>query len=196
MNIRTTMLRAAAFAGAVAIAMSSAFAKDYSQGSKAKEWGLLGEEKALFSGKVVDLLCELAGDCADNCGDGNRNLGIVRADDGKLITVLKNRQPAFNGATEDLLPYCNKDVDVDGTMIGEDENSPSRFYLVQLIRETGTEKWKKTNLWTKRWAQKNPDAKGKGPWFRRDPRVKKQIEAEGHFGLGHAADQKFIEENE
>ena len=96
MNIRTTMLRAAAFAGALAIAMSSASAKDYSQGSKAKEWGLLGEEKALFSGKVVDLLCELAGDCADNCGDGNRNLGIVRADDGKLITVLKNRQPAFN----------------------------------------------------------------------------------------------------
>lgn len=169
-----------------------AFAKD----SKAKEWGLSGEEKALFSGKVVDIVCELSGDCADNCGSGNRNLGIVRSDDNKLIAVLKNSQAAFNGATDDLLPYCNKQVDVDGVLIGEDDVVTAKFYMVQFIRETGQTEWNKTKLWTKRWAEKNPEAKGKGPWFRRDPRVLKQLAKEGHFGLGLEADQKYIAENE
>ncbi|MEM7302872.1 MAG: hypothetical protein AAF468_17480 [Pseudomonadota bacterium] len=178
------------------LAVSAASAADFSKGSKAKEWGLAGEEKATFSGKVVDILCELSGDCADNCGNGHRNLGIVRSGDNKLIAVLKNRQASFNGAAEDLLPYCNKQVDVDGVLIGEDEVVKTKFYMVQFIRESGAEKWNKASLWTKRWKAKNPDAKGKGPWFRRDPRVKKQIAATGHFGLGKEVDQKYIEENE
>mgnify|MGYP007072269133 CR=1 FL=1 len=171
-------------------------AEDYSKNSKAKEWNLYGEQKALFSGKVVDILCELTGDCPANCGDGNRHMGIVRADDNRLIAVLKNRQASFNGATEDLLPYCNKNVDVDGLMVGEDEVVETQFYMVQLIRETGAAKWNKTTRWTKRWRAKNPEAKGKGAWFRRDPRVKKQLARTGHFGLGLEFDQKYLEENE
>ncbi len=176
---------------------ANAMAQDFTKGSKAKSWNLAGEQKALFSGKVVDLLCELSGaDCPKNCGDGKRNLGIVRSADNKLIAVLKNRQAAFNGATEDLLPYCNKRVDVDGLMIGEDEIVSAKFYMIQLIRVSGETKWNKANLWTKRWAQKNPDAKGKGAWFRRDPRVKKQLAAKGHFGLGVEFDKKYLEESE
>lgn len=173
---------------------TGAAAQDFATNSKAKEWGLYGETKAAFSGKVVDLLCELSGDCPDNCGGGNRQLGVVRDADNKLIAVLKNTQAAFNGAAEDLLPYCNKAVDVDGVMIGEDEFSPSRFYMVQLIREQGAAEWNKTTLWTKRWAEKNPEAKGKGPWFRRDPRVKAQIAATGHLGKGHAYEADYIKE--
>lgn len=188
-------------AAVVALACSSlivpvAQAEDFSKGSKAKEWNLYGEQKALFSGKVVDILCELTGDCAANCGDGNRHLGIVRSADNRLIAVLKNRQASFNGATEDLLPYCNKNVDVDGLMVGEDEVVETQFYMVQLIRETGSSQWNKTTRWTKRWRAKNPEAKGKGAWFRRDPRVKKQLERTGHFGLGLAFDQEYLEENE
>ncbi len=172
-------------------------AQEFAKDSKAKSWNLAGEEKALFSGKVVDLLCELTGsDCPKNCGDGKRNLGIVRNADNKLIAVLKNRQAAFNGATEDLLPYCNKQVDVDGLMIGEDEVVSAKFYMIQLIRNSGESKWNKASLWTKRWAEKNPEAKGKGAWFRRDPRVLKQLAAEGHFGLGLEFDKKYLEENE
>ncbi len=191
-------VRAALVGAAFALALpASALAQDFSEGSNAKEWGLAGEEKAMFSGKVVDFLCELAGDCADNCGGGNRNLGILRAKDNKLIAVLKNRQPAFNGAAEDLLPYCNKDVDVDGVLIGDDEVVKAKFYMVQFIREAGQSEWKKTTLWTKQWAKKNPEfAKGKGPWFRRDPRVAKQIAATGNFGIGKEADEKFIKDNE
>ena len=180
----------------ISVAASSAIAADFSQGSKAKEWNLYGEEKALFSGKVVDMLCELSGDCPANCGDGNRQLGIVRAADNQLVPVLKNRQAAFNGAAEDLLPYCNKNVDVDGLLIGDDEVVSAKFYMVQSIRITGEEKWNKANKWTKAWRAKNPDAKGKGPWFRRDPRVLKQLAADGHFGLGLDFDQKYLEENE
>ena len=171
-------------------------AQDFAEGSQAKEWGLLGEEKALFSGKVVDILCELAGDCPDNCGNGLRQLGIVRASDNALIPVLKNRQTSFNGAVDDLLPFCNKNVDVDGVLVADEDLLATKVYMVQFIRNTGEEEWKNANRWTKEWAKRNPDSKGKGPWFRRDPRVKAQIEAEGHFGLGAEADLAWIKENE
>ena len=185
-----TLIAASVFCSA------GAYAADFSKGSKAKEWNLAGEVKSTFSGKVVDLLCELTGDCPANCGNGLRYMGIVRTADGKLINVLKNAQSSFNGSVEDLLPYCNKQVDVDGLMIGEDEFSASRFYMVQKIRLTGEDKWKKANRWTKAWKNKNPNAKGKGPWFRRDPRVKKQLATTGHLGLGLAFDKKYLEENE
>ncbi len=108
------------------------------------------------------MVCEVAGDCADNCGDGTRQLGLVRDADNKLIAVLKNGQFSFNGPAEDLLPYCNKQVDVDGLMIGDPEEFETQFYMVQLIRESGSEKWNKANKWTKKWAARNPEAKGKG----------------------------------
>ncbi|EFL90546.1 hypothetical protein [Ahrensia sp. R2A130] len=184
------------FAAAALLTATSVQAADFSEGSTAKEWGLYGEEKAMFSGKVVDIMCELSGNCADNCGDGRRNLGVVRDADNALVMVLKNAQSAFNGATADLLPFCNKAVDVDGVMIGDDEDSPSRFYMVQKIRAKGDAEWTKANKWTKDWAKKNPDAKGKGPWFRRDPRVLKQLAAEGHFGLGVEFDQQYLKDNE
>ena len=187
---------AAAAAVLVLATSATAGAADFSEGSKAKAWNLYGEEKALFSGKVVDILCELSGDCPANCGDGNRQLGIVRDADSKLILVMKNRQSSFNGAAEDLLPYCNQKVDVDGLMVGEDEVVKAKFFQVQLIRPQGEGKFKKATQWTKAWKAKNPDAKGKGPWFRRDPRVLKQLAADGHFGLGVDYDQQYLAENE
>ncbi|MDD9910745.1 MAG: hypothetical protein OXR62_13785 [Ahrensia sp.] len=183
-------------AAAMTVLAGSAVAADFSEGSNAKEWGLLGEEKATFSGKVVDVLCELSGDCVENCGGGERFLGILREADNQLVYVMKNSQSAFNGPVVDLLPYCNKQVDVDGVMIGDDEFVQAQFYMVQFIRNKGAAEWNKANLWTKDWAKKNPDAKGKGPWFRRDPRVAKQIEKDGHFGLGHEVDAKYLAENE
>ena len=186
-------------AGSIASLMmmtSSAVSGDFSEGSKAREWGLTEEVKATFSGKVVDIMCELSGNCSDNCGNGDKHLGIVRSADDKLILVLKNRQAAFNGATEDLLPYCNKTVDVDGVLIADEEEYGAQFYMIQFIRVSGEEKWNKTNRWTKQWAKKNPDvAKGKGPWFRRDPRVVAAIEKDGRFGLGHEADDEYRKEN-
>ena len=182
---------------ALSLSVTTAVAGEFSEGSQAKEWGLLGEETATFSGKVVDIICELGGDCADSCGDGDRQLGIVRASDGVMLPVLKNRQSSFNGAVADLMPYCNQDVDVDGLLVGEAEIADfgRKVFMIQFIRAAGSEEWVSANNWTKDWSARHPEHDGKGPWFRRDPRVAAQIEATGHFGLGAEVDQQYIEEN-
>ena len=186
------MKRLIAIAAAVWASLGVAMAQDFSEGSEAKPWNLNGEEKARFTAKVVDVLCELTGDCADNCGDGRRQLGLVRDADGALMIVMKNGQPVFSGAVADLLPYCNQAVEVDGLLVGE--GLPAKLYQVQRIRAADGE-WAKTNRFTKDWNKAYPEqAKLKGPWFRKDPRVTSRIEAEGYLGLGLEIDAAFIEE--
>lgn len=187
-----------AFAASTCLAVAGqvAAADDFAKDSKANTFGLSGEQKAAFSGKVVDILCELSGDCPENCGDGKRNLGIVRDADNALIMVSKNAQFEFNGAADDLLPYCNKAVDVDGLLIGEDPGVKAKVYMLQLIRLKGETDWNKAELWSEAWMKRNPGAAGKGPWYRRDRRVKKQIERDGYLGLGLEVDKKWIAENQ
>lgn len=162
------------------------------QESQAKSWNLANEQMVVFQGQVVDILCELSGDCPDNCGDGSRQLGILRDDD-VLVLAGKNGQPNFAGAVRDLLPYCGKQVDVDGLMTGQEGGH--RFFQVQLVREAGQGEWQKANLYTEKWAEAFPEEAGaEGPWFRKDPRVVSRIEESGYLGLGHEADEEFIEE--
>jgi hypothetical protein len=172
-----------------ALFASVASAQDFSEGSEARSWNLYAEEPARFEAKVVDILCEITGDCAENCGDGSRQLGLVRAVDGVLVYPNKNSQPAFTGAVQELLPYCGMDVEVDGLLLTDPDLGAINIYLVQLIREVGAEEWVKANSWTNKWAEANPDAAGPGPWFRRDPRVLAEIAEEGYFGLGLEADE-------
>lgn len=168
-----------------AVAAAPAIAQDFSEGSEAKSWNLFAEQPARFEAKVVDILCEVTGNCADNCGNGDRQLGLVRAVDNVLVYPNKNVQTSFNGATADLLPYCGQDVEVDGLLLEDPDLGATNIYLVQLIRALDEPEFTKANQWTKAWAERNPEAaEGKGPWFRRDPRVKAAIEAEGYFGLG------------
>lgn len=178
---------------ALAFAASPAAAQDFSEGSAAKSWNLYAEVPALFEATVVDPLCLLTEDCPANCGDGARQLGLLRSADDVLVLPLKNSQAAFTGAANELLPYCGKTVEVDGLLIDDPDLGAKNVYLVQLIREVGTEDWVKANRWTKDWAKANPEAKGKGPWFRRDPRVLAEIEAEGYLGLG-TDETEFIKE--
>ncbi|MEX2519344.1 MAG: hypothetical protein WD969_08450 [Paracoccaceae bacterium] len=181
-------------AAALALVAAPALANDFSEGSAAKEWGLLGEEKARFEAKVVDLLCEVGGDCPPDCGAGARQLGLLRSPDGALIVPMKNGQPLFNGAADDLQPWCGKDVEVDGVLVGDEEQTPVKFYMVQFIREAGAGKWSKADRWTKVWAERNPEAATQeGPWFRKDPRVGAKIAADGYLGLGAEMDATFIE---
>ena len=167
--------------------------------SQAKSWNLLGESKARFEGTVIDALCVLTGDCPADCGAGKRQMGILRSADGHFVLTNKNGQPAFTGASVDLMPYCGQTVEVDGLLVGDVEVTPGlrdgKLFQVQTVRVIGEDAAKKTNLWTKDWAERNADVGGKGPWFRRDPKVMEQIEAHGRFGLGAEADQKYIEEN-
>ena len=176
----------------LACVASPALAQDFSEGSEARSWNLYAEVPATFDAKVVDVMCELSGDCPDNCGDGDRQLALLRAADNQIVMALKNNQPAFTGAVTDLLPYCGQNITVDGLMI-EDEDVPIRnVYLVQRIKPADGD-WTKASQWTKVWARENPEAKGKGPWFRRHPGVLARIEADGYLGLGLETDREFIE---
>ena len=80
--------------------------------SAANSWGLPDEVEARFDAKVTDVLCVLSGECPEDCGAGNRLLGLLQ-DDGTLVLPLKNAGP-FTGPTVDLIPFCNQRVTVDG----------------------------------------------------------------------------------
>ncbi|MBL4628806.1 MAG: hypothetical protein JKY00_12370 [Roseicyclus sp.] len=155
----------------------------FSEGSEARSWNLAWEEPARFEATVVDLLCEVAGDCANECGT-DRQLGLLRHADNVLTYPNKNGQPAFTGAAVELHPFCGEMVEVDGLMIEDEYVGATNVYLVQRIRLIGDEDWTRSNAWTREWAEANPDADGEGPWFRRDPRVNALIEADGYLGTG------------
>jgi hypothetical protein len=178
----------------LAIAASPAAAQDFSEGSEAKTWNLYAEVPATFEAKVVDVMCTLTGNCPDNCGDGTRQMGLIRTADDVMVLPLKNNQPAFTGAATDLAPYCNQTVHVDGLMITDEDFPVTNVYLLQRVK-TADGDWKKASQATKVWAKQFPEAKGKGAWFRRDPRIKEVIEREGYLGLGLEADAAFIEDN-
>lgn len=182
------------FALALALAASPLAAEDFSANSEAKTWNLYAEVPARFEARVVDILCELTGDCPEDCGAGQRQIGLIRSVDDVMVLPMKNSQPAFTGAAYELAPFCNQTVEVDGLMI-EDEDFPiANVYLVQRIKAEGAD-WIKANTWTSKWADRNPDAAGKGPWFRRDPRVNEITGREGYLGLGLEADETYAEEN-
>ncbi|WP_299297139.1 hypothetical protein [uncultured Tateyamaria sp.] len=178
----------------LALAASPLAAQDFSEGSEARSWNLYAEVPAKFDAEVVDVLCTLTGDCPDDCGAGKRQLGLVRAADGVLVLPMKNSQPAFTGAAVELAPFCGQQVTVDGLMLDDPELGANNVYLVQTIQAAGADKIK-ANKWTKNWAKEHPEAKGKGPWFRRDPRIKEIIATEGYLGLGLEEDATFIAEN-
>jgi len=178
------------------MAATPAFAENhdlypFEEGSEARSWNLFAEQPARFEATVVDIICEVAGDCVDNCGGGARQLGLVRSVDNVLVYPNKNSQAAFTGATVELLPYCGQEVEVDGLLLEDEYVGAINIYLVQTIRALGEDEWVKANQWTKVWAENNPDAEGKGPWFRRDPRVLAEIAREGYFGMGLEQDEEI-----
>lgn len=176
----------------LALAAAPAAAQDFSENSEAKSWNLYAEQPARFTARVTDLLCELTGDCPADCGAGKRQIGLVRDADNVLILAIKNGQAAFSGAAADLAPYCGRTVEVDGLMIDDPDLGARNVYMVQRIRADDGE-WIRANRFTKAWAEENPQAKGKGPWFRRDPRIKAIIDRTGYLGLGLETDRAFIE---
>ncbi|WP_135505154.1 hypothetical protein [Roseovarius aestuariivivens] len=178
--------------GAALCLAMPAVAQDFSAGSEANSWGLAGEVPARFDATVVDILCELSGDCPEVCGGGARQLGLVRSADDVLVFPNKNGQPLFTGAVQELLPYCGQEVEVDGLMIVDEALGAQNIYQLQTIRAKGESEWVKANRWTQVWAEENPEAAGEGEWFRRDPQVNALIEKEGYLGLGLEVDEAFI----
>ena len=182
---------------AVLLAAAPALAQsDFSAGSEANEWGLFGEQKAPFTGRVTDAVCALTGACPSDCGGGLRQMVILREADGVMVLVAKNGQLAFSGAILDLAPYCNRTVEVDGVFVGDPEITPAAapgaYYMVQRIRADGSAEWQPADRFTSAWEDRHPEAAGEGPWFRRDPAIQAIIEESGCLGLGLDVDAAFI----
>ncbi len=183
------MMKKLAFA--LSLLAAPALAQDFSEGSTAKSWNLYAEVPATFEAKVVDVLCEFTGDCPTDCGAGKRQMGLLRSADNVLVMTFKNNQPAFSGSAVDLAPYCGMTINVDGLMLDDPDLGAKNMYMVQKIQVDGGE-WKKASQFTKVWKKETPDASGKGPWFRRDPRIQEQIATHGYMGLGPDVDKAFI----
>lgn len=157
----------------------------------AESWGLPGEEKARFEAKVVDVLCELTGDCPDNCGGGKRQLGLLTGE-GRLVLALKN-MTAFTGAADELIDFCGKEVVADGLFA---TNRGYTIFALHFVREAPDGKWRRANRFLPKWAEANglsPEDKKVKQWFRHDPRIKTVLEADGILGLGPEADKAYLE---
>jgi hypothetical protein len=141
----------------------------------ADEYGIANEKVVQFEVKVVDIACQLTGNCPANCGGGKRQLGLVTPD-GKLRLPVKG-QTLFANAIPDLLPYCGKSVMVDGLLI---ENPVMTIVHVQNLRETADQKWTPTEAFEADWTKKNGKAE---EWQRADPLVKAVIAADGVYGI-------------
>ncbi len=157
-----------ALAGALALITPAARAAD--------PWGLDNESVASFKAKVVDLACELSGDCPANCGGGKRPLGLLTAD-GKLRAAIKGSVD-FAGAAVDLAPWCGKEIFVDGLLISSPKMT---MYFVQALREKESDPWIKSDRFQTAWTERNGKA---DYWYLADPDVKAIIAKDGKLGLG------------
>jgi len=146
----------------------------------ADPWGIEHEKKARFDATVVDILCELSGDCPENCGSGDRQLGLLR-DDGTLVLPVKN-QDIFAGTVRDLLPFCGQKITVDGLMI-DDPLMP--VFALQFKKPVDGD-WSRANWFIRDWAADRDvarDSQTAREWYRNDPRVAAIIERNGVFGI-------------
>ena len=160
----------------------------------AQSWGLPNEEIVRFEAKVVDILCELTGDCPANCGGGDRQLGLVD-NDGRLHLPIKNAT-AFSGTVVELIGFCGKQVVADGLY---STNRGYRILALQFVREAPDGEWRAANRFLGKWANDNdlpagsPETK---QWFRHDPTVKSIVGTDGIFGLGLDADEDYRKSQE
>ncbi len=170
---------------AIGLALSTGAAR------AAEGWGLPGEEKARFEAKVVDLLCELTGDCPADCGAGKRQLGLLK-DDGQLVLPLKN-QVFFAGVAAELIDFCARRVIADGLFT---TNRGHTVFALQFVKAVPDGKWRRANRFLPEWAAENgvgaKSAKAKR-WFENDPRVQNLLARDGKLGLGLEADKKYLE---
>ena len=143
----------------------------------ADEWGIEYEEKSRVEAKVVDIQCEVAGICTDNCGNGKHQLGLL-LDDGRLVPVVKNKEP-FAGATNDLIKFCNKRVVADGLMI---KNPKMPMFVLQFKKLANCGKWSGATQFGKDWSKAN-GGKDASQWFRNDATIAAIIKKDGVFGI-------------
>ena len=150
-------------------------------------WPVTNAEKSGITGEVVDVQCELTGNCADNCGAGSRQLAI-KTDELGTVLVAKNLNN-YSGGVDELLPFCGQLVDVNGLFT---EHQGVRFFQVQNVRSPGGA-WVKATRYAQAWAERSGKAPSlAGSWEVHDDRIKEVLERDGRLGLGPEADQEYF----
>ncbi len=175
--------------GAIVVAV---FLHSAAAARAAESWGLPGEEIVRFEAKVVDILCELTGDCPAGCGAGMRQLGLLK-DDGTLVLPVKNMAP-FSGAVDELAGFCAKHVVADGLF---STNRGYTIFALHFVKQAPDGKWQRANRFLPSWAARNgldPKDKRVKQWFRNDPQINAMIARDGVLGLGLEADKKYLSE--
>ena len=160
----------------------------------ADEWGLPEEEVVRFEAKVVDILCDLTGDCPANCGGGKRQLGLLTGE-GTLVLPIKNNA-IFAGSADELIDFCGKQVMADGLF---STNRGYKVFALQFVKEVPDGKWQRANRFLPKWAAANgveAGSKEAKQWFRHDPKVKEILAKDGVLGLGLDADEAYRKSQE
>lgn len=155
-----------------------------------ESWPITGAEENQFSGTVVDVLCELNGSCANECGEGKRQLA-VKSQDPTIGTVLVAKNLTnYSGAADELWQFCGQQVDVNGLFT---DHKGVRFFQIQNVRATEGGQWQKAtnylNAWSERTGKSSQQAKN---WQDHDERVLGIIKRDGRLGLGTEADQEYF----
>ena len=148
-------------------------------------WPITNAEKSELTGEVVSVLCELGGNCADNCGGGTQQLAIKTEALGTVL-VSKNINN-YSGAQDELSPFCGQTVNVNGLFT---EHQGIRFFQVHNLRAPGGD-WQRANRYLQAWAARS----GKTPanrWYNQDERVKEILARDGRLGLGPEADKDYF----
>ncbi|MCX8505415.1 MAG: hypothetical protein ORN98_02220 [Alphaproteobacteria bacterium] len=143
--------------------------------------GVTDEKPLQIKGKVVDIACNLTSQCPPHCGEGKRQLGLV-TDQGVLYLVAKS-SAIFAGAVTDLLPFCDQQIEIDGSTTTQ---FGATLLYVQRLRLVGSEAWLDSENFTKDWAKTNklaPHDMKLAEWYRQDKTVAAAIKARGRLGV-------------
>ena len=141
----------------------------------AEKWNMPHEKELVVRGKVVDILCELTGNCPPGCGAGKRQLGLLTAE-GVLRPAAKGNVD-FAAAVIDLAPLCGKTIYADGLLL---ENPAAHLYFVQAVREKESDPWIPTVAFQAAFDARHGKT---AEWHRADPTAKEIIARDGVLGL-------------
>ncbi|MBX2839166.1 MAG: hypothetical protein KTR35_20085 [Gammaproteobacteria bacterium] len=151
-----------------------------------QRWSISGVEVAEFSGEVVDILCEVSGNCVEQCGGGERQIGIKT--DTETILVSKDLN-LYTGGAEQLWRFCGSNLVVNGQFT---QSGNVRFFQVQNIKEPDGE-WQSATQFLETWAEKNGTTVSAAKrWYQQDERVTTILERDGRLGLGAEADDEYF----
>jgi len=143
--------------------------------------GVHNEQIVTLKGKVVDLACEVTGNCASDCGSGKRPLGLL-TEDGKLYVAAKSNT-IFAGLLKDIVTQCGKTIIADGLTTSDHD---ATLLMIQRYKTSDNGNWVETDGFAADWSKRHStpiDSKMTEEWYRNDWVVKGAVARRGKLGV-------------